>query len=562
MREVSSTRPPPRAAPRVSRGRALAAAVDPPDQAIPASDFEQWTRPRLARLLRAARLDVAYHRGAGDTLSYRNEAGAEIHVLDLVGGFGAGLFGHNHPDLVAALRAALAAGRPQNAQGSVRALAGRLARRLSTLAGGWCGRQYVTTFANSGAETVEAALKHADLALVVRASEILARSRSTILRLRAQEYRGPLLHQFRQIAREATALLASPPVALAIEGAFHGKTAGALRLTENPLYRLSWQRWQRLVPTTFLPAGDIAALRAAVAAAQLPYHEIVVDFDGSARAVPRVFTNVVACFVEPVQGEGGIRVCDPAFARELRRLCDEGDFPLVWDEIQSGCGRTGSFLASEGLGVPGDYVLLSKALGGGLTKVGAMLVERSRYIEDFGQAHTSTFADDDLSCTVALRALDLVTNDGGALMRACRDKGDALRAALEALAVRFPDVIADVRGVGLMIGVELREHMPSPPPFLRMLAEQKMLALFLCGHLLHEERIRVLPTLSSPFTLRIEPSAFVAASDLLRFAAALERVAHRLRAGDVAGLCRFAFGDADASQDFAWPPGGPREGRS
>src|SRR4029450_6279631 len=106
-------------------------------------------------------------------------------------------------------------------------------------------------------------------------------------------------------------------------------------------------------------------------------------------------------------------------------------------------------------GIVGDYYLLSKALGGGLTKIAALLVRRDRYQEEFGYLHTSTFADDDFTSAISLAALDLVTRDDGGLMRDCPEKGTYLLERLRALQQRYPRVIRDVRGRGLLLGVEL-----------------------------------------------------------------------------------------------------------
>src|SRR5262249_42225610 len=146
--------------------------------------FRERMKPRLMEMLSAIRLDVVYHRGEGDYLYYHDTNSQEIAVLDLLGGFGASLFGHNHPDLVAAARSVLDEKRPFNAQASARARAGLLAQRLSDMVGRVTGRSYVATFANSGAEAVEAALKHAEFEAWDRKQAAIVRSRESIARIR------------------------------------------------------------------------------------------------------------------------------------------------------------------------------------------------------------------------------------------------------------------------------------------------------------------------------------------------------------------------------------------
>ena len=110
----------------------------------------------------------------------------------------------------------------------------------------------------------------------------------------------------------------------------------------------------------------------------------------------------------------------PQFAQRAAALCAARGAPLIADEIQTGMGRTGTFLACEALGVTPDYVLLSKALGGGLAKISATLIRRDRHVDRFDVLHTSTYAEDDYSSGVALKALELLDD---AALAACRRQG-------------------------------------------------------------------------------------------------------------------------------------------
>ncbi len=521
--------------------------------------FGLTMKPRLMEMLAAIRLDIVYHRGEGDYLHYHGANGEEIEVLDLLGGFGASLFGHNHPDLVAAARRVLDDKRPFNAQASARGRAGLLAERLSAMVGRVTGRSYVTTFANSGTEAVEAAMKHAEFEAWDRKQAAIKRAAESVARLRTGVRAGKVVvpDEVREAAAERLGLAKDtdfdtilgtlesrtkqeferPALTLAIAGSFHGKTSGALKLTHNAEYRYPWARWGSAV---FLPRGDVAELRVRMDQARVDYFELTINVERRVELEPRHYHNITACIVEPIQGEGGINEVAADYLVELRRAADDGRFPLIIDEIQSGMGRTGEFLASAPSGVRGDYYLFSKALGGGLSKVSALLVDSQRYLKDFGYLHTSTFADDDFSSTVALAALDLVERDDGALLRRCREKGDHLLARLRELKARYPGQLRDVRGRGLLVGIELAPQLRSASPFLRILSEQRMLSFFVAGYLLNEERIRVLPALSSHSTLRIEPSAEISLAALDRTCAALERVLVAIRDGDVRTLCGFA----------------------
>lgn len=442
-----------------------------------AGDPRGHFKPRLGELLRTLALDIDYERGAGNCLYHRDARGDEVEVLDCVGGYGSLLLGHAHPVLVAEAQRLLASGRPMHSQGAGRRHAAELAAELARRAGG----DYLVVFGNSGAEAVEAAMKHARLETGARTF-------------------------------------------IALERGFHGKTLGALQLTANPAYREPFGLAG--VPVVRVPANDLAALEAAFAA-----------------------TGDLAGFIfEPVLGEGGVRPLTAEFVRRAAELCAVRDVPLIADECQTGVGRTGSFLASTALGVQPDYVILSKALGGGLAKISALLMRRERYDDRFDLQHTSTYAEDDHACALALRALALVDD---ALLAAVRERGAQLVDGLRALAARHPAVIADVRGAGLLVAVEFRPQAVSPSFLLRFLSAQEDLGYVLTGHLLHEHQIRVAPTLSEPFALRLEPPARIAAADIARVLDALAEVCRRIESADTLGLTRHLWSVRDpAALDY------------
>src|SRR5262249_47936446 len=155
--------------------------------------------------------------------------------------------------------------------------------------------------------------------------------------------------------------------------------------------------------------------------------------------------------------------------------------PLVADEIQCGLGRAGSFLYAEQLGVRPDYVLLGKSLGGGLVKVSAVAIACARFIPEFTLQHGSTFAGDGLSSHVATRALRLL--DAEDVAAAAGEAGRRLLSRLRALAARHPRAIREVRGRGLMLGLELETTFEGSS-FLRYLAQTGWLGYAVAGFLL------------------------------------------------------------------------------
>lgn len=163
-------------------------------------------------------------------------------------------------------------------------------------------------------------------------------------------------------------------------------------------------------------------------------------------------SSTCAVMLEPVQGEGGVHAATPEFMRGLRRLCNEHGLLLIFDEVQSGLGRTGKLLAASHYGVEADIFTLAKALGGGLP-IGAMLC-KDRVAAAFSPGdHASTFGGNPVACAAASAVLKVVLQEG--FLSETEKKSAYLLDGLLALQQRFPGLIKEVRGLGLILGIEL-----------------------------------------------------------------------------------------------------------
>ena len=502
--------------------------------------FAAYSRPGLARTLRAFGLDVQYRAAAGDTLFLESPVGENHSVLDLVGGLGASLFGHHHPALVRAAQDCLTQRLPFNAQASIRSESARLAARLSALVGRSTGTEYVVTFGSTGADATEAAVKHATIERARRLAAVHDELAGSLRRARGDGADRMLLNTGSGEARSCAAVLesslatvaqmrATEPVFVSLGGAFHGRTAAAGMLTDwvNVPEDLR-VHGPRSVRVDSWESTDIVD---ALDRERTPIFTVSFDHAGIPQPRVRHVSSVAACFVEPIQGEGGIREVPVATLAAMRALADRHDAALVFDEIQCGMGRTGTFLASEPSGVKADYYLLSKSLGGGLAKISAMLVRSDRYVDDFGRHHTATFADDDHSAAVAAAALDLLAD----VQDRVAVTGTRLRDRLDAVAARWPDVIVDVRGRGLLLGIELAPPRPKSS-LLREFLKPEAFGFLVSGAMLHRHGIRIMPTLSAPTTLRVQPSAYLSERDQDRFVDALEDTAELICNEDCASL--------------------------
>jgi acetylornithine/N-succinyldiaminopimelate aminotransferase len=243
------------------------------------------------------------------------------------------------------------------------------------------------------------------------------------------------------------------------EGAFHGRTmaavsaAGSKKLVEglDPL----------LPGFDILPFGDHEALRAAIG------------------------PETGAILIEPIQGEGGIRAVPPQCLQGLRQLCDEHGLLLILDEIQAGMGRTGTLFAHEPLGIRPDIMAIAKGLGGGFP-VGACLATARAASGMTAGSHGSTFGGNPLACAVANAVLDVMLEAD--FLEEVAARGHQLRERLESIRGRWPDLIAEVRGLGLLAGLKVPGRSAE---FLKGLQEEGLVTAPAA-----EDVVRLLPPLT------------------------------------------------------------------
>lgn len=217
------------------------------------------------------------------------------------------------------------------------------------------------------------------------------------------------------------------PTIIVMESAFHGRTMATLSATGN---RKAQAGFEPLVSGFVrVPYKDIAAIRQAVE------HN----------------HQVVAVMLEMIQGEGGINIADDAFQREVRALCDERGLVMICDEVQCGVGRTGRWFGWQHAGVMPDVMTLAKGLGSGVPIGACLTAGRAAGLFKPGN-HGSTFGGNPLACAAGLATLDAIADDR--LMENAVQVGNEIRAGL-AEALKGVDGVVEIRGKGLMIGVEL-----------------------------------------------------------------------------------------------------------
>jgi 4-aminobutyrate aminotransferase len=315
--------------------------------------------------------------------------------LDFTAGIAVTATGHSHPAVVAAVEAQARRFLHMSGTDFYYEPEVRLAERLAELAP--VEPDARVFFTNSGAESIEGAMK---------------------------------------LARWST----RRPNFLAFTGAFHGRTLGALSLTGSKV--IQRDGFAPLMPGVFHVPFPSASRHAS---ADETFHRLDEIFHTVARP-----DSFAAVFVEPIQGEGGYIVPPDDFLPRLRAVTAEHGILLVVDEIQTGVGRTGRMFAIEHHGVRADVITVAKGIASGLP-LGAFIAGRGLMSWPPG-SHGSTFGGNPVACAAALATIDLVE---GGLMHNAAEMGQLLMDGLEALEHRYPRIITDVRGRGLMVAIEL-----------------------------------------------------------------------------------------------------------
>ena len=210
-----------------------------------------------------------------------------------------------------------------------------------------------------------------------------------------------------------------------------------------------------------------------------------VEFGDLAGVEAAIGPNTAGFLVEPVQGEGGIRVGSQEFIKGLRALADKHDLMLVFDEVQTGVARTGTFYAYEQYGIEPDVLATAKGLGGGFPLGACLATEKAARGMTFG-THGSTYGGNPLGMAAAEAVLDAVGNEE--FLSEVRAKGERLRGRLEQFIGNYPDLFEEVRGLGLMLGLKMKGE---PRPFMQHLRDNHQLLTVAAG----DSTLRLLPPL-------------------------------------------------------------------
>lgn len=389
-------------------------------------------------------------------------------ILDFVSSYGALNLGHNHPKVIKAIHDLHNQQRIDLSKELLSPYTAFLAHNLSLLLPADLSQVY---FCNSGTEAVEAALK-----------------------LASRCFQGK-----RQLFIYA-------------DNSLHGKTIGALSVTGSPRLR----QYFPTMPALSMSYGDSDELE------RLLQENIKNDEQ-----------QIAAVILEPIQGEAGIIVPPEGYLRKVRELCDRFGVLLILDEIQTGVGRTGSFLACEQEEIVPDIVAMAKSLGGGVATIGATIATSKVFKMAYENPHdclvqTSTFGGRSTACAAAMAALEVLQEED--LLTNTKVRGEQLLSGLRQLQKKYPEWISDVRGRGLMVGIEFdidvidrAKYLPLKIPGLKAVLREHLPGM-VAAALLKQYGILGTLMLNNRAVLRVYPPLIITSEQIEYFLQSLDAI--------------------------------------
>tara|TARA_B110001454_G_C12723330_1_gene436718 strand:- start:688 stop:3288 length:2601 start_codon:yes stop_codon:yes gene_type:complete len=489
--------------------------------------YQNYVKPQLGQLIRILRLDKSFQAAEGDQMTYLS-SGKSKTVFDFLGGYGSAILGHNPKFLLDEVDQFFKSKRVIQAQASLRSESAQLAQLIHTQVSTELGTSdtFISTFASTGTEATEIALKNAMLIWQHKKDSL----KRNLLSLVQSSYTDEEQQQvYQALINEIDATV---PVLVSLTRSYHGKTASAVLSSSSDYYKKMYS--SLLFKTVFLdPEADwdytLASLRKNSKTIEFKDKEFL-------------FSPFIGFIFEPIQGEGGIRPIPLEKLSKAFRFAAQVQIPTIADEIQSGLYRTGRLLVSADLGLQPDMILLGKSLGGGLAKISAMVCRSQSYVRELGVIHSSTFAEDDYSSRLAIVTLQYLESNKLDLEKRADEFEADIKMFFQNLSKKYPKWIKDIRGKGFFLGVEFNflenDHVPT---LLYSLAINGHASYLLTSYLLNRHQIRVGVTLSSPETLRIEPPAHISADAVKQLKLAFEELLETLETYSLGNLFSHIF---------------------
>jgi len=499
--------------------------------------YKKFIKPTQANLLELLKLDREYVDGHGNYIYDTNG----VKTLDMTGSYGANNLGHGN-EIRKKASEYLMEHSLSFTQGSIKSEAAKLASLVNeSLNKEGHEGTWISQFSNSGTESVEIAIKISRRSYFnnqLKKSLEVNESFNKAIRFFQKLNNLEVLEKLSIMKKNNETILSQTPKIVALENAFHGKSSGSLKLTYNSKLKEDLLSNKDKEETIYIKSNDKFDLMLKLETAK-QYLELPSITNGELHIESEAFYPICGLILEPIQGEAGVKELEQDFLEECRTQTKRINALLIFDEVQTGVYRTGTFSCATHLGVTPDIMTFAKGLSAGFAKTGLTVVSDKAFPEDFDFIQTSTFAEDDLSSFVAKEVI----------LESCKQfknnqtNINLLKLKLSELANSYPQVFSEVRGRGVMMAIEINSAVKNMFYEFKYFADGALIGHLFSSALLNNENLRIAPTLSNQLTLRVQPSITVQSWEILKLINGLENMAKAILSKDAKFFFQHILGE-------------------
>ncbi|MBF0440856.1 MAG: aminotransferase class III-fold pyridoxal phosphate-dependent enzyme [Oligoflexales bacterium] len=506
------------------------------------SKYLELCRQYQAEILKIFKLDKVYVKADGNYLCCLNEKGEEMGILDLLGGGGSTILGHNHPLFLEAIKSMLEANTPVMIRNSIKKESALLTEILNkTVQSSFPldnPDDYVVHFFNNPSDAFNASINHALMEWNSQRRKHLEKLLNIKAKIKYRQRQGSdaqdeMLHStlgtIEKIIEEIGRL---KPMILMLEDSRH-------KIVPHP--GIIMAKGQDMDKNEYEQHVSIGVLPHTATAGEI---EELIDKNSVPLDKQQSFSSVIGVMIEPVLVDGGVIPLSIEIITNIKEACGRKEIPFIADEIQTGTYRTGTFFAMEQYGILPDYFMLGGSLGGGISTLSALMIPKTRYQKNFGALYGFTFSENEYFSAVARANIELLRRDDFSNKVKAKVFENKIKTGLIKIKEKYPHIISDIRGRGFLIGIEFASQFSEHhSPFYTFLSDSGYLAHFLASYLLNVHKIQVGTTFINKYTLCLEPSLNISKRDFEGILVAFEDLAEKLSSGRFLALSAHLFPD-------------------
>jgi predicted amino acid dehydrogenase/acetylornithine/succinyldiaminopimelate/putrescine aminotransferase len=496
---------------------------------LPENYFHQYAKPSLANLLRLLKLDKNYYKASEEFLYFKDERNQDCKVIDLLSGYGSLIFGHNPSFLKTEMTKLIETDVPVYSELSIAFKTGLLAEKLNSIirdeAPHHFAKPYMVHITRSETETFDLVFNHALIFWNRRKDEVVI----NLKKLR-NKY---LLNSHVESPETAEEIMAR------IENYI-----GRIELAQPKFTMLAGSQVigasKEAPVTVIMRNSNPEEIRA-----EIQKNSLINEFG-------ICFSNIAGFFIEPLPSAEDIYELSEAVAIAIRKATLSNQIPLIANEIHTGLFRSGRFLSLYHYGINPDYILLGKSLGGGLAKISALMIEKSYYVHEFSRWPGTSLADDEWNAHIAFKNLEELIRLRSEIIAKAEEFEASLRERVLLIQMRYPNVIKNIQGKGLIMEIEIDYTLnQAGPVILDAFHQSGYMPFIFSSFLLNNYGIRIGTHLGATNCLRFEAPACLSVQSLRQFLNAIEDLCRKLYHGQIFALTEHLWNDTQHPNGFS-----------